>query len=203
MATAKTIAADVDIVNLALTKLGFATISDFDDTTNVKAANIATASYDLYLKAVMSEYNWDFATDFFLLTAGTLDANAWNWEGAFDLPGGTLRVYSVENQSSIPGDDWVVRGGQILTNLGDENGQIKAEIITYKSNVGAYPPTFIDAVAERCAKEWAPSLLRVSAENTRLELTSKDKFRTAASTDGGVGSPRRTETNASSVYLRR
>jgi len=210
MATSKTIAADIDIVNLALVKLGFETLSDFDDETNVKAANIATASFDNILKVVMSQYPWDFATQFFTITAGTLPSASFNpandsydWTGAFDLPGGYLKAHSVKGQSSIPGDDWVQRGSQILTNLGDENGQIQAEIIMYISNVGIYTPAFIDAVAERCAREWAPTLLRVSSENTRLEATSKDKLRDAASSDGSVGSPRRVESNASSVYKRR
>lgn len=202
MATSKTIASDIDIVNLALSKLGFKSISDFNDESNVKAANLATASYDLYLKSVMEQYPWDFALKFVQLSASTLPDESYGYEAAFQFPANTLRVYSVQDQSSEDGAEWTVKGKLIYTNLADDDGKIKVQIIEFDRNVEGYPPSFIDAVAERCAAEWSSSLLGSTSETELRDALRRDKVRDAMSSDGGVGSPVRTTTVASIVRVR-
>lgn len=200
--TAKTIACDVDIVNLALSKLGFKSISDFDDLSNVKAANLAKASYDIYLKSVMEQYPWDFCTEFVQLDAATLPVDSYGYGSAFGVPPGTLRVYSVQDQSSEDGAEWCVRGKLILTNLADSNSKIKVQVIKFDRNVEGYPPSFIDAVAERLAAEWSSSLLGSTSETDLRHTLQRDKVRDAMSSDGGVGSPVRTTTVASVLRVR-
>ncbi len=200
--SAKTIAADIDIVNLALSKLGITPIDNFDDLNNSKAANLAKGSYDIYLRSVMGQYPWDFCTDFYQLSAATLDSKVYGYSAAFDIPSGTLRVYAVQDQSSEDGAEWKVTGGQILTNLADANGQIKAQIISFERNVESYPASFVDALAERCAAEWASTLIGSASETEERDIRRKDKVRDAMSDDGGVGSPIRTTTVASVLRVR-
>lgn len=202
MATAKTTSADIDIVNIALSLMGVDTIGDFDDTTNLKASNLATATYDNLLRLVMSSYPWGHFTEFEQITAGVLSADVYDYESAFDIPGGTLRVWAVENQTSQDGDEWIISGNQILTNLGDEDGKIKAQLIKYKSDVGAYPPYFIDAVVGKLISEWTQPLIHKTSETEMRKMDFKDKVRDATSSDGGMGSPVRTETYATSVINR-
>ena len=68
--------------------------------------------------------------------------------------------------------------------------------------MGLYPRTFIDAVAEKCAAEWAGTLIRSTTETELRMVVAKDKVRDATSSDGSVGSPRRTQTNATAVTTR-
>lgn len=202
MADAKVVAAHIDIVNIALEMIGHRPIADFDDDTAIKAASIARNSYDNYLKATMEIVPWDFCTIFKNLTAITLPADTWGYAAAFELPGGTLRPYAVEGQRLTEGGQWVRRGNRIFTNLSEEDGSINTQLIMFENNVGLYSPTFIDAVASRCAAEWTGSLVRVSSESARLKQASEDKLRTAASSDGGVGSTRMQEVHASVVTVR-
>lgn len=201
--TAKTIASDIDIVNLALLKLGVEAISDFDDSSNVKAANLAKGTYDLYLKTVMEQYPWDFCTSFVELSSTALPADVYDYAAAFKIPGGTLRVFSVQGQSSEDGAEWKVSGKLILTNLVDDTEKLKTQIIKFDRNVEGYSPTFIDAVAERLAAEWSGSLIGSTSETELRHTLQRDKVRDAMSSDGGVGSPVRTTSVATVVQVRR
>lgn len=202
MADARVVQAHIDIVNMALQKLGHRAIADFDDDTAIKAAAAARGSYDTYLKATMEVIPWDFCTVFKKLTAITLPADTWGYAAAFELPGGTLRPYAVEGQQLTDGGQWVRRANKIFTNLAGEDGEINTQLIMFVNDVGLYSPTFIDAVASRCAAEWSGSLVRVSSEVTRLTAESDRKMRIAASSDGGVGSTRQQEVHASVVTVR-
>ena len=202
MADPVVVQSHIEVANLGLIKLGINPLADFDDTSNVKASTIARNTYDNILKLTMEQIPWDFCTVFKKLNAITLPDDIYDYASAFNIPGGVLRPYAVQGQRSSPGGEWIRRGNLILSNLSEEDGSINTQLIMYEANVGIYSPTFIEAVASRCAAEWAPQLLRVTTESDRLMQASKDTMRDAASSDGGVGSVRRAEVFASCVTTR-
>lgn len=94
-------ASQVDIANLALTKLGAGRITSFAD--NSKAAKALSAVYDIILDAELRSHIWNFAKKRTSLAA-LADAPAWGFAYQYQLPSDCLLVFQVNDYfTHVPG----------------------------------------------------------------------------------------------------
>lgn len=115
-------ASQVDIVNHALTKLGEARIQDMGEDS--KAAEEASAVWDLLLDAELSANNWKFATKRASLPASATPP-AFGFARAFPVPADFLALSYVVGQNAQDTSDYrpdalatfEIEAGQILTDL--------------------------------------------------------------------------------------
>ena len=115
-------ASQVDIVNHALTKLGEARIQDMNEDS--KAAEEASAVWDLILESELSANNWKFATKRASIPASATPP-AFGYERAFPVPADFLALTYVEGQGAQDTSDYrgatlsayVIEAGEILTDL--------------------------------------------------------------------------------------
>jgi hypothetical protein len=112
----------VDIINVALTKLGENRILEIDEGT--KQAEETSAVYDSILESELMENRWGFATKRASLAA-LAEAPEWGYARKFALPADCLSVQYVNGQSLVSLDYmrssdstiWKLEGGAILTDL--------------------------------------------------------------------------------------
>jgi len=115
-------ASQVDIVNHALTRLGEARIQDMGEDS--KAAEEASAVWDLLLDAELSANNWKFATKRASLPASATPP-AFGFARAFPVPADFLALSYVVGQNAQDTSDYrpdalatfEIEAGQILTDL--------------------------------------------------------------------------------------
>lgn len=181
----------IEIVNLALMRLGIDPILSFTDESD--AALLARASYAQIRNDMLEKHPWKFASAFTSLPvrAGAPEGS-WGYSFAYDLPGEVLRVTAVEHESNQEGDEWRVVGRVLLTNLGDD-ATINIEYIFENTDVSTYSPSFIEALSARLEVEWAERLVKSNALGERKQQQYEDKFRMGRSTDGQESNPRRIE----------
>lgn len=182
--------ADIDIINLALQRLGHNTIVSVDDDS--EAAILARATYDATRRAMLEMHPWNFATKFETLVSASLPtAAAVKYDRAFTLPTGWLRILEVEGQSADAGDEWEVSDGLLLTNLGDTTVRIR--YIHDVTVVSQWSPSFIDALAARLEQDWAERLTK----ETSLAQRKTEQFETVLARsrtyDSAQATPRRIE----------
>lgn len=166
-------AANVDIVNRALTKLGDARISSLDD--DVKPAAVASSIFDQVRDAEMSAHSWNFAKHREMITSEVVKP-AFGWEYQYLIPSDCLRVLEAGPwPQAIMGPyighdtrSYAIEGQRILSNMGPVLNLIYLRRIT---DAGIFPPMFIEALACKLAVEMAESL---NSSNSKRELAWKE-----------------------------
>jgi hypothetical protein len=166
-------AAEVDIVNRALSKLGEALITSLDD--KVKAARLASAMYETVRDTVISAHAWGFARARTEITP--LDEKpAFGWERQYLLPTDCLRVLEAGPWPGpvmldlIRGDTraWELEGRNLLTNLGPVLRLVYLRRVT---DVAYFPPSFVEALACKLAVEMAEGL---AASGSKREMAWRE-----------------------------
>lgn len=203
MADPTPITSAIDIVNLALTKLGLDSINDFDDGT--KEANLAKLTYASIRNDVLRSHPWNFALIRDQISAeAAVPAGVFEYAHAFKKPNGILAVHAVEGQTAQEGDEWVVEGEYILTNLAAGTAAaptLNVILIAEITDVTKYDPSFIEHLAERLQAEWVEPLRRVTnLGEFKVEMAGR-KERRAMSNDGKEATPRASQ-NCSFIDVR-
>jgi len=187
------ISADIDIINLALLRLGHATIVDIDE--NTQQAQLARATYDATRREMLEIHPWNFATQWVSLSVGTLPtAAAAKYDRAYDLPADMLRILEVEDQSAEWGDEWEVSNGQILTNLGGDT--LRMRYIFNSTQVGRWSPSFINALAARLEQDWSEHLVKVSSVTDRKRENYETVLARGRTNDSAQATPRKVEASS-------
>jgi hypothetical protein len=150
-------ASNVDICNLALTKLGAARITSLlDETKQAKALN---AIFDMERDALLSEHPWTFAIKRAEIPASST-APAFGWLRAYPLPADYLKLVQV-------GDVWTfydagdlgglfdVEAGAVLS---DEVSPLQIRYVYRVTNAGLFSSTFGIALAARLRSSVAEEL---------------------------------------------
>lgn len=143
----------VEIVNLALARLGESPIQDFDEGS--VPANMAKSFYPQALRAVLRDYNWNFA----LATAklARLAEDPVDFHFAFALPADCLRVIRLRREGAPDGGTggggprYVLRGDRLLTD-------VEFPVIEYVRDVTdttQFDDKFIEALSYRLASDLA------------------------------------------------
>lgn len=148
-------AAPIEIVNRALSKIGETRIRALDQET--KYAGLALSLYDIVRDSELSAHRWNFAKDRILLPAMG-DAPAFGWAYQYQMPSDCLRVllagpWPQAIMSAYIGWDtsqYTIEGTRILSDIGPTLTLLFIKQIT---DTGIYPPTFVEAFACKLAIE--------------------------------------------------
>ena len=146
-------AAQVDICNLALARIGSENIISIDDDS--KRAKTLKAVYDLVRDIVLADHPWNFATTRKTLALLAL-APEFGYSYAYEMPTDPfcLRMLGIVGVSSAnvdPNIEYKIEGRQLLTNA--KPCQIK--YISQVTIEGVFTPSFCSAFSLRLAAEVA------------------------------------------------
>ncbi len=167
-------ASDVDIANLALTKLGDVRIASFDD--NVKPAREILAVYDLLRDKLQRRYVWNFCKTRENLAAD-VDTPAFDFTYQYTLPSDCLRVLmaadyypriSLSDANGSPGQDYRIEGRKILTR---DSGALPLLYLKRVTDPTQFDAAFVDAFAAFLAYNLAEPLTQ---SNTKRDAALLD-----------------------------
>lgn len=182
----------VQIVNLALTRIGQKPIVALSDTNN--AALLANLHYDDTRKSVLRAVPWKFALRRAQLAALS-DAPVYEWAYAYQLPVKALYVVSTsmdEDGDGGTGEAWDIEGRTIVTDAGSP---IKIRYIEDVDDVTQFDPMFVDALAERLAAELVYGITKQKSMRDHHLNVYSAKINDAAAVDGQQGSQDVIESN--------
>ncbi len=184
-------AADIDIINAALSKLGEQAILAVSDPS--PPGRLANRTYADIRDALLRESPWNFA-----MTRASLAADAaaptWGFERQFVLPGDLLRLVSIDNDGD---EEWRNEGGKILTDMTAPLNILYTALVAE----GAMDATFREALAARLAMEWAEPLAQNSSLTDQMATLYRNKLQVARAADGQTD--RQREIDASAFILAR
>ncbi len=167
-------AADIDIINAALSKLGEQPILAISDPS--PAARLADRTYADIRDALFEEYAWNFATKRASLSAEQA-APIWGFARAFNLPSDLLRLIELNN---VTDEEWRHEGNQIVT---DKASPLEIKYVGLVV-VDLMTPTFKEALASRLAMEWAEPLAQTTTVVNSMALFYRNKLQVARIADG-------------------
>lgn len=166
-------AKDLDIVNLALVKVGSEPIRSFDD--DLKEARLAKSFYAMVRDSELASYRWAFAVARADI-APEPDKPTFGFEFSYALPSDFLRLericdalyhYDMRYYQVKSDDVYVIEGNKILTSIGPT---LKIVYTRRVSNASLFPPTFVTALADRLALTLCESLTQ---SNSKIEMLSQ------------------------------
>lgn len=166
-------AANVDIVNRALSKLGETRITSLDSPG--KAAGLAASLFDTVRDSEISAHAWAFAKHRMMLPAEA-EHPPFGWAYQYLLPADCLRVLEAGLWPQAVMDDYIggdtsqyaLEGQRLLTNLGPA---LNLKYLMRVEDPGLFPPAFVEALACKLAVEMAESL---TGSNSKRELAWKE-----------------------------
>lgn len=156
-------ASEVDIANLALSRLGdSATVASLDPPEGSAQAEHCARFYPIARDSLLEMHNWKFATR--RATLARLDTESWDWGCAYAEPSGAIKLLSVlplTASSYAKGEEFEAMGDTdgaalILTNL--EQASIK--YIAHVTDTTKFSPLFVDALAWLLASHMAGPILK-------------------------------------------
>lgn len=165
-------ASEVDIANLALTKLGdeAGLLSLADDT---RAGRALVGIYADVRDATLRDHPWNFATK---RAALAQDAAAVVWGGwnAFLVPVDFLRLLEIENDP-----DWQLEANRLLVR---QPGPLNIRYTSRVTDTGRFDALFVEALACNLAKQVA---VRLTGSNS-LAAAASDEYKAALNRARGV-----------------
>jgi len=177
------IANEVKVANLALTKLGAdRIISITEDSENARKVN---AVFELIRDEVLRQHTWNFALDRRELNRLT-DTPAFGYSYYFQIPGDVLRIISAET-SDI---EFTVEGDRIATN----EGTFYALCIIRTTDTTKWTTDFVTTFAARLAAELAYPIANSHTLAAQLMDIYIAKIREIAGVDSQEGSQNAIET---------
>jgi len=179
-------ASDVDIINAGLRKLGEQPITSRTDQS--PQARIAHATYNAIRDALLRGTPWNFAIKRKSLAADTT-APDWGYTRQFTMPADLLRLVSVNNASD---NEWRKEGGTIATDL-DAPLQI---LYVARVSENDMDVSFREALAAKCAYEWAESLSQTSTVGDQMFSLARNALQLAKTADGQEDRQRKIEQNS-------
>lgn len=181
-------ASEVQICNLALTRLGHKSdpLASLADTG--KAARLCALHYEPTRDAVLRAHPWNFAVKRAELPALEA-APVWGHARAFQLPADLLRVLELEDS----GAEYRVEGRTIATDAG---APLRLEYLARVTDPGLFDALFIDALAARLAAELAVPLTDNAQLAETMSALYQAKLAEARTTDAMEGTPRGLDADA-------
>ena len=167
-------AADIDVINAALSKLGEQALLAITDVS--PAGRLANRTYADLRDALLREFPWNFAIKRASLAADA-EAPEWGYAFKYNLPGGCLRLIELNNCGD---EDWRNEGRTIVT---DMTAPLQ---IRYVKNVSVdeMDATFREALASRLAMEWAEPLTQATTVVNSMATLYRNKLQVARVADG-------------------
>jgi hypothetical protein len=139
---------EVEIVNLALARLGESPIQTLDEGS--APANSAKMLYPSEKKAVLRDYNWGFALR--VKTLARLAEEPIGFRFAYALPADCLRVVRVWERSTQCLVSHDTRGKTLLT---DADGELCVEYVADIEDASLFDSKFVEALVYKLASALA------------------------------------------------
>lgn len=147
-------ASAIDICNLALTRLGHATIQAFPPADNSEEARKCFLLYERVRRTALRAHPWNFATTTVALPQLVGDEILYDFDYVYQLPPDCLRVLHLVNTGD-PTDDtlpYEIRaGGVLLTDV--ENARLR--YIKDVTDTSFFDEQFVEAFSYRLAADLA------------------------------------------------
>lgn len=144
----------IDIVNIALTRLGMATITGMTEGSAEAAA--AEKVWEVSLSSVLQEARWGFNVRRSALALCEENPAGYPYTHAYAAPSDLLQPYGIftPDSTAYGRTPFIYEGGRIMTDVQD------AVLIygAYMDRVSAFSARFCDALAWRLAMELAGKL---------------------------------------------
>lgn len=137
----------VEIINIALSRLGESPIQSLDEGS--VPANAAKLHYDTERRATLRSYPWNFALK--QATLAELEVDAVDFRHAFALPADSLRVVRVWASDTRQPLRYTVRGGTLFA----DSGSVTVEYVADIKDAHLYDPKFVEALSYRLASALA------------------------------------------------
>lgn len=158
-------ASEVDICNLALQRLGAATISSLtDDSKNARECNRV---YDHARDSELRAHPWSFARKRASLAADSTDPS-FGYAKRYAVPADFLRLMPQNgrnpNDGSTPQDDLQIESGYILT---DDGAPLKIVYIRQVTDPNDFDQLFVDLLVARIARDICET---ITQSNKKLEI---------------------------------
>ncbi len=158
-------ASQVDIANLALSRLGAGRITSI--TEQDPGARAVREIWDESLEDELKKHVWIFAKKQANLPAKT-EKPLFRWSYAFRRPSDDLRLVEIGGDQTwatpMLGSMYDLQGRDILTNIG---APLPITYISYEKNTGNFDAAFTSAFAARLAKEVC---YKVTGSSTMLQV---------------------------------
>lgn len=179
-------ASQVEIANLALTKLGAERILSFSQDN--KQARSLSAIFGGCRDDEIRKHNWNFAMSRVSLAADPA-APEWGFSRQFRLPSDCLRLVQV-NDATLPvgngswadilGCPFQVEGRMILTDLG---APLRIRFLQRVTDTSAYDSCFDNVLAIRLAIELCEDLTQSSTKKDSLKMDYRAAISAAVLSD--------------------
>jgi hypothetical protein len=184
-----TATSEVQICNIALTRLGLSMISAL--TENTKSGRLCSLHYEPSRDAVLRAHPWNFAVKRVDL-ASEVDEPPFEYTYQFPLPSDFLKMVRTEDESANYVDDYRIEGGKLLSN----SDTVAIEYIARISDVALFDPLFVDLLAQRLAAELAISFTDTQSMAQGFWQVYNQKLAEARGVDAQEGTPRNIEADA-------
>jgi len=139
----------VEICNMALNLVGNLSITALTDST--KEARACNVLYPLLRNELMASHPWNFAMTRADISAALATTPAFEWDYAYTIPADCLRVWELYGTDA----EWVVEGGELLTNQDEE---IYIRYIKLITDTARYSPSFVSCLSTLLGAELAAKL---------------------------------------------
>jgi hypothetical protein len=150
-----------DLLNKALTQVGANPITSIDDSSN--NARILSRVYEISLRSILYECQWNFAVKRILLTVSA-DTVPWYDTGntyIYAKPTDIIRIFGVSDDQAT----WREEGDYIIS---DTSG-LGIRYVYYLDVPSKYPAFFVDAFIDRLCSEIAYGIVNSDTLATRFK----------------------------------
>ena len=172
----------LEICSRALLKIGASPVASLDEGT--AEAEVAANLYPATRDTLLSLHPWSFATGQQTLPRLAAVPEA-DFQHAFQLPVGFLRVLSAGPPGSSHGLTYRILEGRLHTDA----GQVTLAYI-FRPDEAAFPPFFAAALATRLAAEFCIPLTESTSRAQLLFNQAEAELRTARHADSAQATPR-------------
>ncbi|GAG86082.1 unnamed protein product [marine sediment metagenome] len=177
-------ASKIGIINSALSQLGEASITALTDVS--RAARLAERTYDDLRQDTLRDHPWNFAMKRLSIAASTT-APVWEFAYAYPIPADCLRIVEVCNPSKLKYRVEYANAGTIIAT--DIAAPLKIKYTTDIEDANAMDSKFREALAARCAMNWAEPLTGTSAKVAQIAQIYTLLVKGAKAVDGQEDSP--------------
>jgi hypothetical protein len=184
-------AAEVDICNSALVKLGAEQIASLNDLSH--RAILCKNQYDVTRQKLLRSHKWNFAISRVKITQeldglGDPIEPAFGFTSQFLLPLDFLRILEVfpnNNLGTVSKEPWKVEGERILTDADSVSVIYIADI----TDVNQFDVTFREALAFKIAEELSYPLIQDKNVATLMRQKAQEELKETRSIDSFEGTP--------------
>jgi hypothetical protein len=188
--------ASIDIVNLALDRLGQAAANSID-TPQSSTEEVMARQYPQTRRELLREFIFNFARKPAVLTASGTEVPAFGYSTAYLLPTGFIRLLALGDitiNNDTPPDFYDLSNGFIYTDTTDgDSGDLNILYIFDAQTVSKYDPLFIKLLYLKLAKNTAYKFTLKPGLVKQIDEEYEEAAVRAAAVAGQEKPPRRVE----------